>query len=236
MPFNYLSVKRQAALRLAQLVGSDQNTLESAYNGDWLAALDGAEIPISGLKDLILMIEKEIAQVIGNNPSHPARSLLYGRTVNLANLDQTPSVDNTGAEFVGVFDSCADAVTNAPLTVQPTETLADEADDFFSDTELFNYNITGQQIRHTRAEAYLQGCVWDYTIQSDAYDADGDSPLPQVCANMLVNGVVANSVQVGWSDNTGAAQMAMQMHQQELQLLATGMPNLPLASQNMGVG
>jgi hypothetical protein len=145
-------------------------------------------------------------------------------------------VDNTNKEFIGIFDSCADSATNAPLTWAPRQTIADYADAFFGDTSLFNYNITGNQISTTRPLVFLQGCVWDYTTQATAYDADGNSPLPQVCANMLVNGVCGNSVQVGWSDNVGAAQIDLQLYQQGLQLLTTGMPNIPLASQTMTTG
>lgn len=225
-----------AALRLAQLVGSSSATLEAAYSGAWASALDGAEIPIAAFKDQILMIEKECAQIIGNNASHPARTLIYGRSANLANLASTPSVDANGVEFVGVFDSCADGTTNAPLTWQPTQTLADMADDFFSDTSLYYYNITGNQIRHTRTLAYLQGCIWDQTTQEAAYDdSDGTSPLPQMCANLIVNGVCANSVQVGWSDNVGAAQVDHGLYQQGLQILMSG-GGVPIASMNQVTG
>src|SRR6476659_10708540 len=122
MPFDYLPVKQMAALRLAQIKGSDQATLDAAFAGSWATALDGAEIPITAFKLQILMIEKEIAQVIGNNAAHPARTFLYGRSVDLANLAETPSVDNTGKEFVGIFDSCADSSTSAPLTWAPRQT------------------------------------------------------------------------------------------------------------------
>lgn len=182
------------------------------------------------------MVEKEIAQVIGNNPQHPARTLLYGRTANLANLAGTPSTDINGVEFIGVFDSAADSVTNAPLTWMPTQTLADYENSYFDTVELFNYNLTGNQFRHTRNEAYLQGCVWNYAAQSAEYDADGESPLPQACANMLVNGVIANSAQVGWSDNVGLAGLGGQLYQQGYQMLLTGLPNTPLASMEKVTG
>jgi len=224
-----------AALRLAQMIGADQSTLEAAYAGAWASALDGAEIPISAFKDQILMIEKECAQVIGNSAGHPARTLIYGRSADLANLDSTPSVDNNNVEFVGVFDSCADSSDSQPLTWQPTQTLADVSDDFFSDTALYYWNMTGNQVRHTRPLAYLQGCVWSYDTQSDAYDADGDSPLPQMCANLIVNGVCANSVQVGWSDNVGAAQVDFGLYQQGMQILMSA-GNVPIAAQNAVAG
>lgn len=235
MPFSYLVPKKQAALRLAQIKGTDQASLQAAYAGSWATALDGAEIPIGAFKDLMLMICKECAQVIGQNASHPARTFLYGRSVDLANLASTPSVDNANSEFIGVFDSVADSSTSAPLTLQPTQTLADVANTFFSDTELFYFNITGNQIRHTRPLAYLQGCVWNQTTQEGLYDADGLCPLPEVCANMVVNGMLANSIQVGWSDNTGAAQEGFRLYQQGLELLATG-SGVPLASQNAASG
>jgi hypothetical protein len=236
MPYSYLTIKRQAALRLAQIIGADQATLEAAYAGAWASALDGAEIPKSAFKDMILMIEKEMAQVIGNNPQHPARSLLYGRSEALANLASTPTVDDDGVEFVGVFDSAADEDTNAPLTWMPTQTLADYEDDFFNNVNLYNYNLTGNQFRHTRSTAYLQGCVWDYDTQSAAYDADEDSPLPQACANMHVNGVCGNSLQVGWTDNAGLAGVDMNLYQQGYQMLLMGLPNTPLASTETTAG
>lgn len=228
MPFNYSIPKREFALRSAQLAGTNQASLQTAYAA---FTVDGAEIPVTSIKNLMLMICKECAQVIGQNAVHPARTFLYGRSVDLANLASTPSVDNSGSEFVGVFDSVADSATNAPLTLQPTQTLADVANTFFSDTELFYFNITGNQVRHTRPLAYLQGCVWNQTTQEALYDSDGACPLPEVCANMVVNGMIASSIQVGWSDNTNAAQEASRLYQQGLQLLATGMPNTPLSAQ-----
>ena len=236
MPFSYLNAKRQAALRLAQIKGSDQATLEAAYSGAWASALDGAEIPKTGFKDLMMMVAKELAQIIGSNANHPARTFLYGRSVDLANLASTPSVDNTGAEFVGVFDSVADSSTSAPLTLQPTQTLADVSNTFFSDTDLYYYNLTGNQIRHTRTAAYLQGCVWNETAQEALYDSDGQCPLPEVCANMLVQGMIANAAQVGWTDGAGGYRAGVfeaygTMYQQSLHLLSTGTPNIPLASQ-----
>lgn len=240
MAISYVQIRRQVALRSAQLTGTSQSTLETAYTETVFAdGVDGAEVPASAIKDLILMIEKELAQTIGNNATHPARSLLYGRTANLANLDATPSVSNAGIEFVGVFDSCADSTTDAPLTWQPTQTLADVSDEFFDDTELHYYNITGNQIRHTRENVYLQGCIWDYTTQSAAYDAAGDSPLPEALANTWVAGVMASLPQVGWTDGAGVAGVYANIYAQGMGLLQSGsmgQTNLPLASTNVVAG
>ena len=229
MPFNYLPIKRGLALRLAQIIGSDQGTLETAYTDAWATMLDGAEIPLTAFKDLILAVEKELAQIIGNNPADPTRALLYGRTTALANLAATPTVDANGYEFVGVWDSCADGTTNAPLTWTPTQTLADTSDSFFDDTELYYYNITGNQLRHSRATAYLQGCVWDYALQSTAYDADGDSPLPEFLAATLMDGVTARSAQIGWTDAANVVPYYSNLYQQGIAILQNG-TTVPLAS------
>ena len=117
----------------------------------------------------------------------------------------------------------------------PTQTIADEKDSFFSDTELYNYNIHGNHIRHTRTSVYLEGCVWDQTIQAALYDTGGQCPLPEVCASIIVNGVCANAGQVGWSDNAGQIASANALYQQGIQLLMGG-SNVPLASTNVVAG
>jgi len=233
MAIAYLTIKRQAALKLAQIIGSSQSTLNTAYDEtDIDNMLDGAEIPALGFKDQILMTEKELAHIIGADASHPYRSFLYGRSANLANLASTPIVDINGDEFIGVFDSVADSDTNEPLTLQPTQTLADVSNSFFADTDLYYFNITGNQIRHTRDEAYLQGCIWDYTTQATAYDANGNSPLPEMLANTWVAGVCASSMQVGWTDQAQAVANYAQVYQQGIQLLKMGAGSgQPLSSQ-----
>lgn len=238
MSIAYPRIKRLAALRLAQLAGNDQAELETSYTDTWPTSVDGAEIPVTAFKDLILSTEKELAQMIGNNPQHPARSLLYGRTANLTDLATIPDVDNNGDEFVGVFDSCVDASTNRPCTWTPTQTIADIVDGastFFGATNFYYYNITGNFIRTTRSTVYLQGCVWDYATQDTAYDADGDSPLPEALEATWVDGVTARAAQVGWvEDKTG---YYANLYQQGMQMFNNVVPNnIPLASQNVVAG
>ena len=236
MPFNYKPIKVQAALKLAQLTGSSQDTFEAAYTGAWVDALDGAEIPISAFRDVAMMVAKEIANVIGNNPNDPNRSFLYGRSDDLANLASIPTTDVNGHEFIGTFDSVADGDNDQPLTLQPTQTLADVANTFFSDTDFYYYNITGNQIRHTRDTVYLQGCIWDEDAQIELWDDDGDCPLPQACASLLVNGICANSQQVGWVDQAQAVAGYANLYQQGLQMLAGAQNSEPLSAANPVAG
>lgn len=232
MSITYLRVKRQAALRLAQVSGYDANSLETNYAGSWATMLDGAEIPLTGFKDAILAVEKELAQDIGNNAQHPARSFLYGRSANLADLASTPTVDNASKEFVGIFDSCADATSSKPCTWMPTQVitdLIDNAQTYFG-SNFYYYNINGNFIRHTRTNVFLQGCVWDYTTQSTAYDnASGTSPLPQALETVWLDGVAARAAQVGWVEDKTGYYAQMYAQGREMFSSATG-GNIPLAS------
>lgn len=229
MPFSYLTAKRASALKLAQMIGTNQATLESTYSGSWATSLDGSEIPLAAFKDMILMVGKELATDIGNNPSNPARTFLYGRSADLANLAGTPAVDENGVEWVGTFDSAADSVTGRPLTYQPTEILTDTDNAFWDDTDLWIYSMVGNTVQTSRPHLYLQGCIWDNDAQAALYDSDGDCPLPQGLLQAMVNGVCGYAGQVGWMDNTQASQMAYQMYMQERQSLGGG-TGLPLST------
>lgn len=233
MPFSYLNPKRILALRLAQIAGSSQSTLETSYTGSWSTMLDGAEIPQTAFKDAILYIAKEIAQAIANAPSHPSRSFLYCRTAALSDLDQTPTVDENDIEVIGTWDSCAEVGTNIPLTWQPTQIVTDTLNSFFGDTDIYYYNITGNFIRCTRPSVFLQGCCWDEASQSDLYDTDGDCPLPQAFEALLCDGVTERAAQVGWVDAANVSPYYSQLYRQGLADIArVGQSGMPLTAQN----
>jgi hypothetical protein len=197
-------------------------------------------VPASSIKEQILNVESELAHIIASDVSHPYRTYIYGISAGLANLADTPTLDDAGDPFIGMFDSCVDGTTGQPLTVQPTGTLFDYENAFFDDVALYNYCIVGNTIQHTRTTAKLQGCVWNRTTQDTAYDASGNSPLPPILANTWIAGVMANLGQVGWTDGAGVLSMYSNLYQQGVQILrigAGGQVNLPLAAQsNMVAG
>lgn len=223
MSIPYLTIKRECALNLAQIAGVDDTSLEVAYAGLWTAALDGSEIPISSFKTKILDIEAELCHVIGSNVSHPYRTYIAGTSATLANLDDTPTTDATGASFVGSFGSCLDAVTGQPCTIQPTQTILNTRNSFFDTIELWNYTIVDNTIQHTRPDGVkLVGCVLDPEARSTAYDADGDSPLPPVLVKTWVAGVCGSASQVGWVDQSNAVQSFFAQYQQGIEMLKMG--------------
>ena len=232
----YLLIKQEIALRSAQLSGTSQGTLETAYGA---FTLDGAEIPDSSFRTQILNIESEIAHIIASDVSHPYRTYIFGESSALANLANTPTLDANSDPFIGMFDACVDGSTGQPLTVQPTQTLLDYENAFFDNVDLYNYCIVGNTIQHSRSTAILQGCVWNRTTQESDYDGDGNSPLPPILANTWIAGVMANLGQIGWTDGAGVIPMYSNLYQQGIQILRIGAGtnlNLPLASQNVVAG
>lgn len=233
MSIPYTEIKSAVALRSQQLAGSDQAELETAYTA---FTLDGAEVPESDLKNTILATEKAIAEVIAQNPAHPYRSYLYARTVDLADLDEIPTVSNTDKQIIGVWDAVADGSNNKPLTLQPTQTIEDLNNSFFDDTDIYAYNINGNFLRITRSTAFLQGCSWDQDTQSTEYDNDGDSPLPPTLTNLWIAGALSNLQQVGWS-GADALSYYRNLYMTGLQTLQNGaMQQVPLASVNATSG
>ncbi len=230
MSIKYSIIAKEVALRSAQLAGTSQSTLEMAYTA---YTLDGAEVPASAIKAEIINIEGELSHIIASDPNHPYRGYIYGESAPLANLALTPVEDASGDPFIGEYDSVVDSTSGQPCTAQPTETLADYTDPFFSDTELYNYAMVGATIQHTRTAVKIQGCVFNRDTAETNYDANGDSPLPPTLANVWIAGVLANMGQVGWSDAAGSLGSYASLYQQGLDILRSGAKtgiNLPEAA------
>jgi hypothetical protein len=194
----YRSIIFQVALRSGQLEGADNATLEAAYTGAIASVLDGGEVPQSAFKDIVLMIEAEIAHIVASDKQNPYRNELYGRSGNLATNALIPTVSNASKEFIGMFDSINDTTDHTPLTEKPIQVVRDAAESFFN-IELYHYHLSGQRIQHTRTNVYFEGCMWDRDTQETEYDALGDSPLPIVIAPTWIAGICANLTQYsGW--------------------------------------
>lgn len=233
MSIPYKNIQVQAALKSSQLIGTNAATLEASYIAAWTSAvLDGAEVPFSGFRDAVLAIEKELAHIIASDKQYPYRNSLAENSASLANKATIPTVSTTNKAFVGVFSGVFDSTTNNVLTEMPVQTLDDIALSGFSDITYYHYAIVGNKLRHTVTNAYFAGCVWDYTTQLAAYNANGNSPLPQVLENTWICGVLASLPQVGWVDGAGTFQNYAQMYQNGIQMLKTGDLSMPIIPNN----
>lgn len=224
----YRQIIFQTVLRSGQLEGADNATLEASYIGALASVLDGAEVPQSALKDIVLMIESELAHIIASDKQNPYRNELYGRSSNIATKELIPTVSSASKDFIGICDSIMDASNDTPLTEKPIQVIRDAGQTFFN-TELYHFHLSGQRAEHTRTNVYFEGCVWDRTTQSTAYDALGDSPLPQPLSNTWVAGICANLAQYsGWFQ--GESNYYLNIYQNGLAMLKNrelGSPSLP---------
>ncbi len=204
---SYINVAKAVALRSGQLKDAiDAATLNTNYEGDLIANMEGVEIPYSALKRDILASEKRIAEIIaqGSNPVY--RLALFGRTVDLPDNAQIPTFDQSGNEFIGSLGNIIDSYDDSPLTEQPKQLVMirrRNAGEFFR-LSCYHYCIENGRVFHTRDSVFLEGCVWSEDAQSSAYDASDAtslSPLPQHLENFLIADVLANLPQENWFTN-----------------------------------
>lgn len=197
----------QAALRTLQLSGDSQSTLETAY-ATGLTALDGGDIPVSGLRDATLAAEAEIAELIANDKANPYRQMLYGRSANLATAAAIPVVDNGGVSFIGVFSGAIDVSDNTPLTeftIQEFQRFQRKGTSRYT-CAYRHYKLWSGRIYHTVTNAYLEGCIWDRTAALARFDvgSSSTSPLPDSMEATWVARTIEFLVMEGWLQNEGS--------------------------------
>jgi hypothetical protein len=221
----------QVALRTTQMTGDDQAELESTYSTGLVASLDGKQIPLSALKDLVVTVEAEIAGVIANDKNHPFRAALYGRSANLASGALIPSTDNavTPVEFIGIFSGVNDVSGDVPLLeadyTEVRRFLRKSADRYI--TTIKKFAFFNGRIYHTTATAYIAGCVFSRTAALARLTSTDLSPLPVQCEGMWIARCCQLAAQEGWFLGEGgyyagiAEQGMMMLKNRELNLPTT---------------
>lgn len=233
MAINPKRILAQAALRALQLTGTAQATLETSYNTANLASvMDGADVPYSALRDAVLAVEAELAEVIANDKANPYRNLLYGRSEDLPSESQLPVTDQDGVRFVGIFSQVNDSTDNMPLTEQPVQVIRRFLRGSYT-TEIYNYAMLAGSIIHTRDNVYLEGCVWSRTTALARMDTASTSlsPLPTSLESTWVARTIAYLAQEGWlTSEAGYYSNFAQSGIERLKTRNTDMPVLPTAA------
>lgn len=188
-------------LRTSQFAdAASASAFETVYTTALATAMGGLEIPLSELKRLVLASEKRLAWLSSRSKNPILMGPLYGKTANIAHLGQIPLVNASSKAFIGNFTGVIDASTNEPLEEKPKQTVlrrVRNANSFFQ-LESYYYCIEGLRLLHTRTNAIMEGCIWDYTDQATAYSASGNSPLAQELESMWIADCLANAPQEGW--------------------------------------
>lgn len=202
MSFSYYIAAKQIAIRAGQIIDADDApALEIEYEGTPLEdLLEGMEIPYTALKEMILAAEKRIVEVISRSPNENYKRQFYGRTADISSGDQIPFVDLGALEFIGDFGVPHDSITDEPLTEktkQEIKRLTRTTRNIFR-LEKFHFCIEDTRIFHTRTAVYFEGCSWSYSTQAAAFDASGNSRLPQALETFLIAEVLKNAAQEEW--------------------------------------
>lgn len=191
MAIVYLRVIREVGLRAGLFAGGSSSTRETAYAAaNPATSMDSPDVPATALKDSILAAEKELAGLIGASTNPLWRSGLKSASSSIAHLGDIPTVDASAKEFIGNPDGFFDASNGTPLTEAPKRVVLRRASNpgSFFVGEHYLFAVEGTKLLHTRNNAVMRGCVWDYTTQASLYDTRGTSasPLPQEFEAILV--------------------------------------------------
>lgn len=202
MSIAYQNICKAVALRANQIIGGDASERNTAYqNGNIATQLDGVDVPFAALKQDVLAVEKEIAEMIGKDTSSIYRAYLQGTTAFLGSGGAVPVNNGTANNnFVGVWDGVYDGTDNLPLTEMPIQVIKRRnrnSNGFFKSAVYF-YKIDGSRIYHTRTTVYLRGCLYNAATQSTAFDAFGNSVLPDALENLWIAKVLSGLAQENW--------------------------------------
>lgn len=197
----YQTVSKQILLRAGQI--GDAGTpaaLAARYSGTLPNAVDGMELPLPALKQVILASEKRIAELIGFSTIQKFRLDLFGSSGQIESDAVIPQLSVSGARFVGNFSAVRDAATGRELT-QTTfhaieRRLRNEGN--FYKTPSFTYCFRGERILHTVETVIFDGCAYSESVASAAYDGGGNSVLPSSLETFLIADSLSNLSQEKW--------------------------------------
>lgn len=206
MAIPYLNIARAVVLRANQLGdAADAAALETLYTGALSSAVTGMEVPLTALKHTILACEKRWVERVARFGPENYKQSLYGRSIDLGIGIELPIVDNAAKEFIGPFSGVFDSIESTVQLTEAPEHVVRRAIRNQNRVggpfklEQYHYHLRGTHILHTRLNgAYVTGCSWSYSTQSTAYDASGNSPLPQALEVGWVAEVLENLPQENW--------------------------------------
>lgn len=191
MAIPYRNIVRAVLLRANQFADGDAAARETSYQGDPEDEITGIEVPYSALKQDILAVEKELAEMIGNSNNAIYRAELEAQSLTpIASGDEIPIVCDRGY-FVGAFDSVLDAATGTiPCREMPLQFVLRRNDNpgtFWRATARY-YAREGSRLFHTcAAGVYIRGVGWDYDTQSVLFDTTFAVPALKVFSAVSVS-------------------------------------------------
>ena len=245
----YKNIFNSVALRAGLLADGSPATIEAAYSVNTneaalTAKINSVEVPFSALKQDILAVEKELAELVANSNNSIYKAGLSSRSANLASGDTVPQLDENGKDFIGSITGIFDADTNRPLTETPKQQIyravQPESIRGYFTIPVYYYAFDGDTIITTTPQFYIKGTMWDEIAQNAAFTAIGNSPLPQIMENLWICKVLAGLAQETWFTGEAVfyANMANQKQQEfiEGRARAFALPQIAAKTANVAPG
>lgn len=207
MAITYQNLLHDVGLRINALQGSRAPELQTTYHETILGSTNfmSADFPYDSVVDSILLAEGDFAWTIANTDNHPFRSYLTALTNALSNESTLPSTTNTGRPIIGVWGSVYDSVDGQPCTEQTLDVVRRLTDEPWRLYQLYFYTVDGAKLYHTRPNVTVEVCTYDLTVQTTAFNVNGNSVLPDV----LRSAVAARAIGYLTRDNAYTEQAAI---------------------------
>lgn len=146
--------------------------------------------------DELTTVEQEIAGAVSLNTDHPWRSVIADVTASVASgaLIPTVGISSATAKIIGEYGEVRDAASPfRPLTPDLSEpdirAFSLNPDTMFI-SDVFSYSLHKPRLNHTRANAIIDVCVFDYDARLTAITANS-ALLFQSAANAYFCGVMS---------------------------------------------
>lgn len=227
MPLPYVNLAKSIALRANQLGDAeDAVDLNTAYrDSDLVDIMDGMEIPYAALREDILVVEAEIATMIGFSSEATLRAALATKAY-VKSGDALPTLDERSRRFLGKPDGLFNVKSGLPLQLMDKQTVLRRMRNSGSFYKIKHdiYCIEGTIVIYdcgksrsvcgcscqasacscAAGRAELRGVAWSRSYAESSFDAFKSSVLPIEAGLLFRNMVLANISQENWF--TGEAQ------------------------------
>lgn len=150
----------------------------------------------SSFTDELVTVEQEIAGAVALNTGHPWRNVLHDVTASIASGGVIPTVgvSSATAKIIGEYGEIRDAASpfrtlTPDLPEADIRALGQNPGTMFI-SDVFSYSLHKPRLNHTRANAIIDVCVFDYDVRLAAI-AGNSALLFTEAANAYFSGVMS---------------------------------------------
>lgn len=199
----YRIIVREVLRRINGIAGATAATVDTNYGTSPLTTTQ-ADSPVYNLafvQDVVIdthgRLALEIASVVDPITGigcHPWRAFFDDVTASIAHEGALPTVGSGGSTIIGAFGRPYDAANTdqflMPASIERVSAYKNNTGIYTNNPYL--YHVNGGKVYHTTTNVVFDVCVYERSAQVTAVAANGNITLPDVLADALVFGSVAN--------------------------------------------